>query len=99
MKTVPDSPLGMQRQGPETPDINGPMKLILALGQHGNERRDKSIYDDKMMTKLGYRFHGTKNGAKWKSLVELYFITKVPVAMGVLGPGHTTWKRSPSPSS
>ena len=84
MRTAPDSPPGMQPQGLETHDINGPMKLTLPLGQLGNERRDKSIYDDKMMTQPEYRFDGTKDGAKWKSKVERYFITKVPVAMEIL---------------
>ena len=84
MRTAPDPPPGMQQQGLETTDINGPMKLTLPPGQLGNERRDKSIYDDKMMTQPEYRFDGTKDGAKWKSKVEPYFITMVPVAMEIL---------------
>ena len=88
MRTALPLPPGMQQQGLEMIDISGPMELTLPLGQLGNERRDKSIYDDKMMTQPEYRFDGTKDGAKWKSKVERYFITKVPVAI-----------RSPSPSS
>ena len=84
MRAAPDPPPGMSPPGVEAPDINGPMKLTLPLGQLGNERRDKSIYDDKMMTQPEYRFDGTKDGAKWKSKVERYFITKVPVAMEIL---------------
>ena len=45
---------------------------------------DKSIYDDKLMTQAEYRFDGTKDGARWKSKVERYFITKVPVALEIL---------------
>ena len=72
------------RQGPETIDIDGKMNLTLPLGHLGNDRRDKSIYDDKMMTQPEYRFDGVKEGAKWKSKIERYFITKVPVAMEIL---------------
>ena len=60
--------------------VNAPMELTLPLGLLGSGRRDKSIYDDKMMTQPEYRFDGTKGGANWKSKIERYFITKVPVA-------------------
>ena len=79
MRTTLEPPPGM-RQGPEAIDINGQIKLTLPLGHLGNERRGKSIYDDKMMTQPEYRFDGLKEGAKWKSNIERYFITKVPVA-------------------
>ena len=46
MRTSLEPPPGM-RQGPEAIDVNGQIKLTLPLGQLGNERRDKSIYDDK----------------------------------------------------
>ena len=68
----------------EAIDVNAPMKLTLPLGLLGSERRDKSIYDDKMMTQPEYRFDGTKGGANWKSKIERYFITKVPVALEIL---------------
>jgi hypothetical protein len=80
MRATLEPPPGM-RQGPETIDIDGKMNLTLPLGHLGNDRRDKSIYDDKMMTQPEYRFDGVKEGAKWKSKIERYFITKVPVAM------------------
>ena len=83
MRVPTDPPPGM-RQGPEVVDTDGQMNLSLPLGQLGNERRDKSIYDDKMMTQAEYRFDGTKDGAKWKSTIERFFITKVPVAMEIL---------------
>ena len=69
---------------PEAINVNGPMKLSLPLGLLGSERRDKSIYDDKMMTQPEYRFDGTKGGAAWKSKIERYFITKVSVALEIL---------------
>jgi hypothetical protein len=69
----------------EAIDVNGPIKLILPLGQLGNDRRDKSIYDDKMTSQSEYRYDGGKTGgAAWKSKVERYFITKIPVAMEIL---------------
>ena len=73
-----------QPAGTEPVDINGPMKITLPLGQLGSEKRDRSIYDDKMMTQPEYRFDGGKNGAAWKSKIERYFITKVPVALEIL---------------
>ena len=65
-------------------DVDGPIKITLPLGQLASERRDKSIYDEKMMTQAEYRYDGGKNGASWKSKVERYFITKVPVALELL---------------
>lgn len=79
-----EPPPGMQGSNTERIDTNGPMNLSLPLGQLANEKRDKSIYDDKMVTQAEYRFDGIKEGAKWKSKVERYFITKVPVAMEIL---------------
>ena len=65
-------------------DINGPLRITLPLGQLANERRDRSIYDEKMMSQAEYRFDGSKNGAGWKSKIERYFIIKVPVALELL---------------
>ena len=65
-------------------NINGPLKLTLPLGQLASERRDKSVYDDKLMTQAEYRYDGGKSGNNWKSKVERYFITKIPVAMELL---------------
>jgi hypothetical protein len=76
-------PPGLPRV-PEAIDINAPLKLTLPLGQLGSERRDRGIYDDKLMTQSEYRFDVSKDGAKWKSKVEPYFITKVPVALELL---------------
>jgi hypothetical protein len=84
MRTSTVPPPGMPRQVPEAIDVNAPLKLTLPLGHLGNEKRDKSIYDDKLMTQAEYRFDGLKDGAKWKSKVERYSITKVPVALEVL---------------
>jgi hypothetical protein len=68
---------------PEPVDANKPFSL--PLGQLACEKRDRSIYDDKMMTQPEYRFDGGKNGASaWKSKIERYFITKIPVAMEIL---------------
>jgi hypothetical protein len=83
MRASLESPPGMA-QAPEAIDINGQMKLTLPLGHLGNEKRDRSFYDDKLMTQAEYRFDGGKDGATWKSNVERYFITTVPVAMEVL---------------
>ena len=69
-----------QSAGPEPVDVNGPMKLSLPLGQLGNERRDRSIYDEKMWGQADYRSDGAKGGSAWKSRVERYFIPKIPVA-------------------
>ena len=68
----------------EAIDINGAIKLTLPLGQLASEKRDRSIYDEKMMGQAEYRFDGAKNSAAWESKVERYFITKVPVALGLL---------------
>ena len=56
-------PPGAPRQTPEAIDVDAPSKFTLPLGQLGNERRDKRIYDDNLMTQSGYRFDGTKDGA------------------------------------
>ena len=74
MGASPDPPPGVPQQGLEMVDVDGQMKLILPLGQLGNERRDKSIYDDKMMTQPGYRFGGVREGAELKFKIERYFI-------------------------
>ena len=67
MRQYPPGVPGAQTSAAEAIDTNGPMKLSLPLGLLGSERRDKSIYDDKMMTQPEYRFDGTKGGASWKS--------------------------------
>jgi hypothetical protein len=68
----------------EAIDVSAPMKPTLPLGLLGSGRRDKSIYDDKMMTQPEYRFDGTKGGANWKLEIGRYFVTKAPVALEIL---------------
>ena len=91
MPHLRQSPPGMPRRDAtrdpphETVDINAPMNLSLPLGHLGGERKDaKSIYDDKMTQQSDYRYDGGKNGGTWKSKVERYFITKIPVALELL---------------
>ena len=45
---------------------------------------DRSIYDGKLTTNQVYMFDGVKSGAAWKSNVEGYCISKVPVMMEIL---------------
>ena len=69
----------------EPVDIHGSINLTLPLGQLANEKRDRNIYDEKVFGQAEYRFDGGRSGgAAWKSKVERYFITKIPVALELL---------------
>jgi hypothetical protein len=66
-------------------DPTKPLDLTMPFGPLGNvEKLDRSIYDDKLTTQAEYTFDGGKGGAAWKSKVERYFISKIPIAMEIL---------------
>ena len=46
--------------------------------------KDRSLFDDKFMLASEYQWDGMKGGAAWKSRVERYFITTLPVLRELL---------------
>jgi hypothetical protein len=88
MRPYPPGVPGHQAQhaeiGATVIDPDGPLQLTLPLGQLASEKRDRSIYDEKMWGQAEYRYDGGKGGPAWKSKVEMYFVTRIPVALELL---------------
>ena len=73
--------------GPAAPEAKGtrktlPLNLPGPLG--AIERRDRSIFDEKLTLQAEYKFDGMKGGIAWKGKVERYFISKAPILKELL---------------
>ncbi len=64
-----------------------PLELRDPFGSVGHENRP--IFDIKMTLQEDMKFNGVKDGVKWKSRVEGYFISCAPVLMNILSWAET----------
>ncbi len=64
-----------------------PLDLRDPLGSVGHENRP--VFDMKMTLQDDMKFNGVKDGVKWKSRVEGYFISCAPVLMNILSWAET----------
>ena len=82
----PSGPPGVPAQGgalpPRLAKKSLPLHLPGPLGALG--RKDRAMFDDKLMTQEEYRYNGVKGGPQWKSKTERYWISKAPVFKEIL---------------
>ena len=50
----------------------------------GEKYAERHLFDDKVADRAEFKFDGTKGGSSWKSVVEFYMSSKVPVLMELL---------------
>ena len=57
-------------------DLPGPLGAI--------DRKDRSIFDEKLTLQPEYKYDGIRGGIAWKGKLERYFISKAPILKELL---------------
>ena len=65
-------------------DPTDPIKSRQIGLMSGEKYAERQIFDDKVADRSEFKFDGTKGGTSWKSAIEFYMSSKVPILMELL---------------
>ena len=69
---------------PEAKGTKKTLPLTLPGPLGAIDRKDRSIFDEKLTLQAEYKFDGIKGGIAWKGKLERYFISKAPILKELL---------------